>query len=407
MNKAIWVHLSLYVVLLFDLTACSVVFSAFKATDTPTPTPTSTYTPSGTPTISPTPTIAPTPTTTPTTTLTPTPPLFVLAGTPLAGAPLPEPVAPITLENASKVSGLTEWHENAVTDVEWMPDGRILAVTNGTSINLYNTQTRELMRTLYPQKEGIVDIAISPSGSWLVSGSRLGSDKKGYSSSVELWLGPNWKPLGILFGVAHGLTNMVFSPDSELFAAAYASPIDGQNHVDFWSAITWTTIGSLNTGPALNLAFSPDNKKVAISPDRYAIRIWDSKEGDYIYTLYTSFTGAVNALVFSPDGLTLASGHYDGVIRLWDMRTGEPFLTFSTDEVIQSLAFSPDGRLLASGGSYQNSLVRIWSAGAGTLLQTLEGHTNGVNKLSFSPDGQYLISASYDGTIRLWGLRPY
>ncbi|MFN3308168.1 MAG: WD40 repeat domain-containing protein [Anaerolineales bacterium] len=39
-------------------------------------------------------------------------------------------------------------------------------------------------------------------------------------------------------------------------------------------------------------------------------------------------------------------------------------------------------------------------------MRKLEGHRRGVNFLQFSANGQLLASASYDGTVRLWGIRP-
>ena len=88
------------------------------------------------------------------------------------------------------------------------------------------------------------------------------------------------------------------------------------------------------------------------------------------------------------------------------MNTGLLLRTIVSNEVIESLAFSPDGRILASGGSYENSLVRLWESSTGILLRTLEGNTNAVGHLQFSPMSEYLVSGSYDGTIILWGMVP-
>jgi WD40 repeat protein len=347
-----------------------------------------------------TPTSTPTPTATPTPTPTPTPLLLALAGTALPDLP------PITYENASQVSGLAEWHESSVSDMAWTPDGHFLAVSTNNLIHFYDLPTRQIVRSLYPSLDGVVSIDFSPLGNWLVVGTRRGTENEGYASGLELWNGPDWKPLGVMYGTTRGLVDTAFAPDNEYFVSAYASPISSQNTLDLWLPSSWTISTTLQTRTLQSVAFSPDARYLALSPDRYAIYIFDVVDEVWLDKLPTSFTGAVNSMAFSPDGVTLATGHYDGTVNLWDFVKGEKLLSINTDEVIQSLAFSPDGRLIATGGSFANSLVRLWSAGTGELLHTLEGHSGGVTRLLFSPNSKYLVSASYDGTLRLWGIRP-
>ena len=67
---------------------------------------------------------------------------------------------------------------------------------------------------------------------------------------------------------------------------------------------------------------------------------------------------------------------------------------------VWSVAFSPDGRMLASGSD--DKTVRLWDLVSGAQKQTLEGHSNSVSSVAFSPDGRILASGSEDKTVRLW-----
>ena len=51
-----------------------------------------------------------------------------------------------------------------------------------------------------------------------------------------------------------------------------------------------------------------------------------------------------------------------------------------------------------------NTDVSTWALPEGAITR---GHTNACGSVKFSPDGVLLASASYDGTILLWNMKPY
>jgi WD40 repeat protein len=49
-----------------------------------------------------------------------------------------------------------------------------------------------------------------------------------------------------------------------------------------------------------------------------------------------------------------------------------------------------------------DSTIKLWCVATGQLLRTLEGHTQERYSCAFSPSGLAIVSASSDGTLRLW-----
>ncbi|KAJ5899031.1 hypothetical protein N7495_003775 [Penicillium taxi] len=72
-----------------------------------------------------------------------------------------------------------------------------------------------------------------------------------------------------------------------------------------------------------------------------------------------------------------------------------------SDSVL-SIAWSPDGTRLASGS--MDDTVRIWDLATGQSVSTLEGHRGLVRSIAWSPDGTRLASGSMDDTVRIWDL---
>lgn len=108
--------------------------------------------------------------------------------------------------------------------------------------------------------------------------------------------------------------------------------------------------------------------------------------------------GTINAIKLSPDKTLLAVAGSAGV-WLYDANTGtELALLNGHTEQVSSIAFSPYGDILVSG-SYDGKIC-LWNPQTRQLLRTLRDGGR-VASVTFSPDGRTLANASRE-TIRLW-----
>lgn len=98
---------------------------------------------------------------------------------------------------------------------------------------------------------------------------------------------------------------------------------------------------------------------------------------------------------------------------MWDMETGACLFTLTIEDItiaengpvdagVTSVVMSPDGRFLAAGSL--DTVVRIWDAQNGQLLDKLKGHKDSVYSVAFSPDGNFLVSGSLDKTLKMWDM---
>jgi len=67
---------------------------------------------------------------------------------------------------------------------------------------------------------------------------------------------------------------------------------------------------------------------------------------------------------------------------------------------VLSAAFSPNGSYLVTASA--DGTARLWDTASGELLFTLEGHTDEVLGVAWSPDGVRILTAGGDGTARIW-----
>ena len=135
-------------------------------------------------------------------------------------------------------------------------------------------------------------------------------------------------------------------------------------------------------------------------------------------------SGGISSVAFSRDGRFIVSGGADMFTRgvsdkaaiLWETGTGREIRRFvGHSESVNAVAFSPDGRFVLTGSGNDDSdsgrtsgckdcSARLWDVTTGKEIRQFVGHARQVSSVTFSPDGQFVLTGSHDKSVRLWNV---
>nr|MCH9680191.1 WD40 repeat domain-containing protein [Deltaproteobacteria bacterium] len=116
----------------------------------------------------------------------------------------------------------------------------------------------------------------------------------------------------------------------------------------------------------------------------------------------------ITTVAIDPAGRWAVTGSADRRGLLYDLgkKRKKPSTLRGHEDALRVTAFQPTGKWLATGSDDKS--IRLWdleSDHPDERSQVLSGHTGGITDLRWSPDGRWLVSASNDGTIRMWDTR--
>ncbi|HEX7312605.1 MAG TPA: caspase family protein [Pyrinomonadaceae bacterium] len=149
-----------------------------------------------------------------------------------------------------------------------------------------------------------------------------------------------------------------------------------------------------------SVAFSQDGRLILTASSDGKVRSWDASSGEQAGMIVEA-GDPVFAASFSPDGRLILTAGSDPLapLNLWETATGRRVnVNFDVDGPVLSAAFSPDGRRVAASSGRD---VYLWDVNGANRVR-LQGHTDRVTSVSFSPDAQLLLTGSNDNSLRLW-----
>lgn len=282
-------------------------------------------------------------------------------------------------------------HVDYVTAVRFSPDDKqVLSSSADKTIRLWNTRTGKQLKHFVGHSDKVTSTVFSSGGTQILSTS--------YDKTLRIWdaLAASSDPPS---GKNDQITLLASSPDGSRVAAATEKYVlylyDASNGLQLFAM-------RKHSDTILALDISSDNQLLASASSDATVCIWNMSSGA-CHKVLSGQTGIVRSLRFmlhSASDVVLGPGSLGGQVKVWDAQIGGQLrpLQGDTSEVLD-IAVSPDGKYVAatsSGHLDEKSIIRIWHSSDSTHHELPIVHDRHITTISFSPNSEFLASASRD-----------
>jgi WD40 repeat protein len=268
----------------------------------------------------------------------------------------------------------------------------------GRVVERWNLAQHERCGLPLQHPDQVTALGVAPNGASIATGCERAGEP------VRLWdvrTGALTRSLdagGSIFGIA-------YFPDGEriLTARKVSEPNEARVSTEFqtWNVSSGAAVGGPFRHPdwLCAMAIGPDGKTLyTATAAGKEIRAWDLTAGRFLRGDMPQPV-PVTSLAVSADGAYLASGGSDRLARLIDAQTGQPLVSLLHRNPVSSVAFGAGGKWVITASA--SDAVRVWAAG--NRIEPLANQNGGgVRALAMSPDCVHVATGSDDRIVRLW-----
>ncbi|KIK60513.1 hypothetical protein GYMLUDRAFT_167917 [Collybiopsis luxurians FD-317 M1] len=284
--------------------------------------------------------------------------------------------------------------------LSFMRTGPTIAVsTYGGNLDVYDAETLCLTRKYPNAHDGMRIGALSWTSYVLSSGSR--------DSTIRHWdiRDRDSRPIKQSVGHTQEVCGLKWSGDGGIQSSLLASG-GNDNKLCIWdlrgvkrdTGFSWSGVSAAaNEAPSVRSAGTFGEKTSGTCP---------------LYK-FRQHTAAVKGLAWDPHlpgVLASGGGKDDRHIRFWNTTTGTLINEINTQSQVCNLVWSTNSHELVSAQGYSTATapyqVCIWQYPSMRLVTSLAGHSDCVQYLALSPEGDTIVTGSADQTVRFWNVFP-
>lgn len=159
-----------------------------------------------------------------------------------------------------------------------------------------------------------------------------------------------------------------------------------------------------HTGEICSLKWCPEGKYLACAGEDAVVSIWEKALFEKRIHVLSDHSSCVAALCWCPwqTNLLCTGGYMDRCLMFWNANTGCLLKKIQTKQRTTAALWSKTHRELVSAHECERSVLSLWNYHTSKSVGALYGHTQQINNISLSPNGEFVVSSSKDESLRFW-----